>query len=189
LCTSQSILTEKTFKSKCTTKNIHVSLFCSICLTLKVYLLQAQAARREFLCNGPGSLTGYRRYGHQVTTTLSPGSREPVIGQPGAAILGVLQLGSLPKSEVLEGNNNQRDHEEKRGVRGPPADCQMEIVQGPSSAAVEMESHASAVQASDLVAAGGSLDDKDPGLDEGAIHAGLTIVFSPPAHQHQVSRL
>ncbi len=150
-----------------------------------MYLLQAQAARREFLCNGPGSLTGYRRYGHhQATTTLSPGSREPVIAQPGAAILGVLQLGSLPKPEVLEGNNN---HEEKRGDQGPPADCQMEIVQGPSSAAVEMERQVSAVQASDLVAAGGILDEKDPGLDEGAIHDGLTIVFSPPAHQHQVS--
>ncbi len=155
-------------------------------LTLKVYSLQAQAARREFLCNGPGSLTGYRRYGqHQVTTTLCPGSRELVIAQPGAAILGVLQLGSLPKPEVVEGNNN---HEEKRGDQGPPGECQMEIVQGPSSAAaVEMESHASAVQASDLVAAG-SLDEKDPGVDEGAIHAGLTIVFSPPSHQHQVSR-
>jgi hypothetical protein len=174
------MLTDKTFRSKCTTKNIHVSLFYSLCL----YLLQAQAARREFLCNGPGSLTGYRRYGHhQATTTLSPGSREPVIGQPGDAIFGVLQLGSLPKSEVLEGNNN---HEEKRGDQGPPVDGQMEIVQGPSSAAVETESHASAVQASDLVAAG-SLDEKDPGIDEGAIHAGLTIVFSPPAHQHQVS--
>ncbi len=99
--------------------------------------------------------------------------------------MGVLQLGSLPKPEVSEGNNN---HEEKRGDQGPPADCQMEIVQGPSSAAAEMESHASAVQASDLVAAGSVLDEKDPGVDEGAIHAGLTIVFSPPAHQHQVSR-
>ncbi len=172
------------FDLKCTTKNIHVSLFCSLYLTLKVYSLQAQAARREFLCNGPGSLTGYRRYGHQVTTTLSPGSRDPVIAsQPGAAILGVLQLGSLPKPEVVE-----CDREEKRDDQGPPVDCQMEIVQGPSSAAVEMESHASAVQASDLVAAGGSIDEKDPVVDEGAIHAGLTIFFSPPAHQHQVSR-
>ncbi len=101
--------------------------------------------------------------------------------------MGVLQLGSLPKSEVIEGNNI---HEEKRGDQGPPTDGQMEIVQGPSSAAaVEMESHASAVQASNLVAqAAGILDEKDPGVDEGAIHAGLTIVFSPPAHQHQVSR-
>jgi hypothetical protein len=100
--------------------------------------------------------------------------------------LGVLQLGSLPKPEVLEGNNN---HEEKRGDQGPPIDCQMEIVQGPLSAAVEMESHASAVQASDLVTeSAGGLDEKDPGVDERAIHAGLTIVFSPPAHQHQVSR-
>ncbi len=97
--------------------------------------------------------------------------------------MGVLQLGSLSKPEVVEGNNN---HEEKRGDQGPPIDCQMEIVQGPLSAAVEMESHASAVQASDLVAAGGILDEKDPGVDKGPIHAGLTIVFSPPAHQHQV---
>ena len=96
--------------------------------------------------------------------------------------MGVLQLGSLPKPEVSE-----RDHKETRGNQGPPVDCQMEIVQGPSPAAVEMESHASAVQACDLVAAGSSLDEKDPGVDEGAIHAGLTIVFSPPAHQHQVS--
>jgi hypothetical protein len=179
------MLTDKILEIKCKTKNILVSLFYPLC---KVYLLQAQAARREFLCNGPGSLTGYRRYGHhQATTTLSPGTREPVIAQPGDAILGVLQLGSLPKPEVLEGNNNQRDHGEKRGDQGPPADCQMEIVQGPSPAAVEMESQVSAVQASDLVAAGGSIDEKDPGVDEGAIHAGLTIVFSPPVHQHQVN--
>jgi hypothetical protein len=150
-------------------------------------MLQVQAARQEFLCSGPGSLIGYRKY-EQPAAWQPPATRPGAHSGDGTAVVGVLQLGNRESGKAVLGRLQPAD-EPLRVVAMPDetaaADGAAPAEVSPSS--VGRAQVEEAAVAEPLITATSPEDgllrleeDGAPGEDGGgdAISAGLTIMFS-----------